>query len=1012
MRHCVLGRRRQGIRRPAARAALLASGALAACDDGPAPPQATSLSVTPSSVALSSLGDTALFSATIRDQYGEAFDGRATWRTSRPSVFTVSPAGVARAVGNGAGVLTASFEELSATASVAVAQAPAALEVVSGDGQAARQGRALAEAVVVQVDDAGGSAVAGVSVTFAPAAGDGAVDPGVATTGADGRARTVWTLGDRPGVQSLAVSATGSGGPSGRVAATALTPEETADSVRIAAGDGQRVLRGRTLPDSVTALVLDAAGEPVAGARVAFTPADGDGTADPDTAATAEDGRARASWTLGDRAGRQRLIAAVTAPGGPSAEAAAIALTPEETADSVRIAAGDGQRVLRGRTLPDSVTALVLDAAGEPVAGARVAFTPADGDGTADPDTAATAEDGRARTSWTLGDRAGRQRLIAAVATPGGPSAEAAATALAPEEAAATLRIDSGDGQRVLQGRALPNPVVARVLDAAGEPVAGARVAFTPADGDGTADPDTAATAQDGRARTSWTLGDRAGRQSLTAAVAVSGGPSATAAATALTREQTVATLRVAAGDEQRAVHGETLPAPVVVELRDDADNPVPNVEVSFAPAPGHGRANPSAAASDAQGRAQTQWTLGDPAGTQTMTASVSGGPSVTATATAVRPTTNTPPAASAEIPTLILQVGGPTVDLRGSSYFSDADGDALAYTAASRNPAYASASVQEGEIAIRPVSPGTVRVIVAAADPSGATASQTIWAAVLPAPDNDGYDIDLLDFSGPAHNLPSAALDANRRWEQVVTGDLANLRMAGEQTYAACGQRFLVFAEVDDLVVFVSVVDIDGESGTLARAGPCLIRRDNGLSVFGQIDFDAADLDYPLYDVSAHEIGHVLGIGPLWPSKGLLANPSSEGDPLADTHFTGAAARAAFDSAGGAAYTGAKVPVHNGSVPGRSNMHWRASVLRGELMDPFLYSGANPLSEVTIQSLADLGYAVDPGQADSWVLPERSGDLAAAIRRGEAIPLGNDVVRTPIVVVDDDGRVVRTIRR
>ena len=1012
MRRHLSDRKRRGPRCAAALSATLALGALASCDDGPAAPEAMSISVTPSSARLTSLGDTAAFSATIFDQYGAAFEGTPAWSASPATVFTVSARGVARAVGNGAGTLTASFEGLSATASVTVAQEPAALEVVSGDGQAARQGGALPEAVVVQVNDAGGSGAAGVPVVFAPAAGDGAVDPGTATTGADGRARTVWTLGDRPGPQSLSVSVGAAGGPSGRVAATALTPEETVVSVEIAAGDQQRVLQGRTLRDSVTARALDAAGDPVAGARVAFTPAEGDGTADPDTVATGEDGRARTSWTLGDHAGEQRLTAAVAIAGGPSAQAAATALAPEEVVATLRIDAGDQQRAVQGRALPSPVTARALDAAGDPVAGVRVAFTPAEGDGTADPDTVATGEDGRARTSWTLGDRLGEQRLAAAVAIAGGPSAQAAATALAPEEVVATLRIDAGDQQRAVQGRALPSPVTARALDAAGDPVAGVRVAFTPAEGDGTADPDTVATGEDGRARTSWTLGDHAGTQRLTAAVAVSGGPSATATATALEPEQTVATIRVAAGDRQRAVRGQALPAPVVVELLDGVGNAVPDVQVTFAPATGHGAASPGAAASNAQGRARTSWTLGDRLGTQRLTASVAGGPSVVATATALREPANTPPVASAEIPTLILQVGGATARLTGSRHFSDADGDALQYSAISSNAALAGASAQGGEIAIRPVSQGTGSVVVAATDPSGATASQTFWVAVLPAPDNTGYDIDLLDFSGSAHSLPRVALDANRRWEQIVTRDLANIPLSG-QTYEACRQRFSVFAELDDLVVFVYVGDIDGQSGILARAGPCLVHSNDGLSLVGFIEFDAADLDDNalLYDLALHEMGHVLGVGPLWHSKGFLANPSSESDSV-DTHFTGPLARAAFDSAGGTSYTGAKVPVENGGPLGRRNMHWRASVLGGELMDPYIYNSANPLSAVTIQSLADLGYHVDPSQADSWTLPGRSPDLAAAIRRGEAIPLGHDVVRMPILVVDKTGRVLRTIRR
>ena len=895
------------IARAAGRAAPLLAVAMLSCDDGPAAPEPASLSVSPASVTLESLGDTAAFSAVVTDQYGDAFPGTVRWRGSQPTVFSVTQGGVVRAAGNGSGMVTASFEDLSATANVTVAQVAASLDVAAGGGQAVRQGLALREPVVVQVNDAGGSPVEDVEVVFAPADGDGSVEPGAATTGADGRARTTWTLGDRPGPQTLMASVAGAGEPSALATATALTPEEAADSVRVVAGGQQSVLQGRALPEPVVAVVLDDAGEPVPGARVAFAPAEGDGTADPDTAATGADGRAQTTWTLGDRPGPQSLTASVVIANGPSAQAAATALTPEEVADSIRIVAGAGQSGLQGRALPEPVVAVVLDDAGEPVPGARVAFAPADGDGAADPDTATTSADGRAQTTWTLGDHAGTQSLAAAVVIAGGPTAQTTATALRPEEAVATVRIVSGDQQ--------------------------------------------------------------------------SGFP------------------------------GERLSAPVVVEALDAAGDPVPNAEVSFTPASGHGRADPASAATTAQGRAQTHWTLGDGLGTQRL-AVATGRVSVDAAATARRRPVNTPPEASAAIPTLVLQVGGPTVEVLGGSHFSDADDDALQYSATSSDDRTVRASVQGDRIAIQPVSRGTVRLVVTAADPSGATASQAVWAAVLPTPSNSSYDIDLLDFSGSAHRLPQAALAADKRWEEIVVGDIGNIAFSG-QTYDACRQRFAVAAELDDLVVFVYVTDIDGQGNTLARAGPCLWRRNSNLPAFGFIEFDAADLGSSSLDVIAlHEVGHVLGIGTLWSVFGFLQNPSSESDPEADTHFTGPAARAAFDAAGGTGYTsGAKVPVESNNHAG-NNSHWRNEVFRPELMGPYLYGdSSSPLSAVTIQSLADLGYSVDASQADSWSLASSAFDLAAALRRGDVVSLEHDVVRGPALVVDEAGRVVRVIR-
>ena len=81
------------------------------------------------------------------------------------------------------------------------------MEVVSGRGQRALAGGALAGAVVVQVVDAEGRPVPGARVSFAPAAGHGEADPASAATGPDGRAASTWTLGAGLGVQTLRVSA-------------------------------------------------------------------------------------------------------------------------------------------------------------------------------------------------------------------------------------------------------------------------------------------------------------------------------------------------------------------------------------------------------------------------------------------------------------------------------------------------------------------------------------------------------------------------------------------------------------------------------------------------------------------------------------------------------------------------------------------------------------------------------------------------------------------------------------
>lgn len=170
------------------------------------PSRPTLVTVSPPSATLASLGETATFRAQITDQNGVSYPGTVTWSSSDPGVFSAS-SGVVTAVGNGTGTLTASYEDLSGTASVAVEQVPAAVAVASGGAQEGLAGHALPEPVVVRVDDAGRSPVTGVTVSFTAAEGHGAADPPSAVTDTAGMASTNWTLGDVSGVQSLMASA-------------------------------------------------------------------------------------------------------------------------------------------------------------------------------------------------------------------------------------------------------------------------------------------------------------------------------------------------------------------------------------------------------------------------------------------------------------------------------------------------------------------------------------------------------------------------------------------------------------------------------------------------------------------------------------------------------------------------------------------------------------------------------------------------------------------------------------
>lgn len=290
-----------------------------------------------------------------------------------------------------------------------------------------------------------------------------------------------------------------------------------------------------------------------------------------------------------------------------------------------------------------------------------------------------------------------------------------------------------------------------------------------------------------------------------------------------------------------------------------------------------------------------------------------------------------------------------------------------------------------------------------------------------MPDEDTD-YSIELVFLRRGTPSQDATFTAAANRWMTILQGELGDVDFSSNPVAAnSCGgvQHPEVSDRVDDLRILVDIRPIDGLGGTLAQAGFCQIRTASRLPVLGFMSFDSEDLgpiemSGDLAALTLHEMGHVIGVGTLWPdSDTLLVNPSLPNNTGADTHFNGAAAIAAFDAAGGAAYTGvAKVPVENFLGVGSADSHWRESVLENELMTPELQSGvANPLSAITTESLADLGYIVDSSGADSFS-PVFSAPARQTAPRGRILRLGNDTYWGPVNVVDRSGTVSRTILR
>lgn len=288
-----------------------------------------------------------------------------------------------------------------------------------------------------------------------------------------------------------------------------------------------------------------------------------------------------------------------------------------------------------------------------------------------------------------------------------------------------------------------------------------------------------------------------------------------------------------------------------------------------------------------------------------------------------------------------------------------------------------------------------------------------------------EGYDIDVVFIEHGSAEQDKVILDAARRWETAIVQGVADIDLANNPIGPGrCGRDSPLTNDViDDVRMFVRIDSIDGPGRILARAGPCFSRitRFEGYPdiprsvIVGSMEFDEDDLNRLsaqgiLVSTVLHEMGHVLGFGTLWDQFDLLQDPSTQGNPSADTHFTGPLATRAFERAGGRNYRGgAIVPVENGGEQGSADSHWRESVLGNELMTPFLSAGIEPFSVITIEAMADLGFSVDPTVADNYRV-SAAGAVGADLDPESVIDLSNDIADYPITFIDQKGRIVRTV--
>lgn len=413
-------------------------------------------------------------------------------------------------------------------------------------------------------------------------------------------------------------------------------------------------------------------------------------------------------------------------------------------------------------------------------------------------------------------------------------------------------------------------------------------------------------------------------------------------------------------------------------------------------------------------------WTLGKTAGLNTVTVTVSG------------------------LPVATINVNGKAGSPSAIAFVSGANQNALAGTVLS-GPAVVQLRDQFGN----GISGATISFVIvegggsvgAPSVPTDASGNATVPAwrlgrsavpqtllatssgltATLGATIQSNYDVDLRFYGPTMPPLAAAAFAAAAaRIKASVIGDVQDLTISAPIDLAdpnsGCGVPATIDAgTIDDVIIYAAVAPIDGPDKILAFSGPCFIRSNSstspGATIIGVMQFDSDDLDKlitrgTLQDVIQHEMLHVIGIGTLWQVRGLLA-----GAHTVDPRFTGALGVGACISLGGASVCSGSVPVENTGGPGTADGHWRETTFGNELMTGFIGS-VNPFSSMSIQSLADLGYQVNPAAADTYGIPglsviQGSMQQTRANILGDLSPQWESVAR-PKMMMSGNGTITR----
>ena len=429
-------------------------------------------------------------------------------------------------------------------AATTVSGTPSTLRIISGEGQAGQSAQTLSLPLVVEVRDAGGNVLSGVTVGFTQAAtnADALTSPSPAVTGVDGRASVTWRLGSNTGTtaqtDSVTASLTGFPAIAGVVFHSSVRPAFRIRLVNIV-DTLQTDTTGATLRDTLVVQVFDPVtnlgvqGVSIGWATQASSAVDGFAINSVDT--TDNTGLAKNRWVLRGIDGAaipsssvaKRMVATVAGIGQVEFKAhvypGALRTITTNVSSSAAITAGNAVtwcatgKDVTGNVV-DSVTLTFAGSGGGATVSSSVLSTY----------NAATCLSSTITTAGSWGFTVSGTAQVRPYAQTSAVTAVASGTVVVSPAGAAVMTKTAGDAQTGARSSILPTPLKVLVKDSFGNIVPGQAVAFAVVGGGGLlsagaapAATATVTTGADGSASVTLILGGTAGTNTV---VATAGG--------------------------------------------------------------------------------------------------------------------------------------------------------------------------------------------------------------------------------------------------------------------------------------------------------------------------------------------------------------------------------------------------------------------------------------------------------------------------------------------------------